>query len=182
MSEKDELLLRVSHGNEKAFRDLYYLYYEKLFSFAKWYVSSSEVVEDVVSDVFFNLWKERHAITSIAHFETYLYSAVKNGCLNILKSSYHQRVSLSVDNLNLEAFIEPENSDDKVMYNQLNEALTKAINNLPERCKLIFELAKKDNLKYKEIADILEISPRTVETQVSIATKRIEQELLHFFD
>lgn len=182
MLEINELLQRISNNDEKAFRELYYLYYEKLFSFARWYISSAEVVEDVISDVFFNLWKERSTIVSITYFETYIYAAVKNGCFNILKSSYHQRVNLTVDKLNMEAYVDPDSPDDKVMYNQLNEAITSAINNLPERCRLIFKLVKEDNLKYKEIAEILDISPRTVETQVAIALKKIEQELVPFLE
>lgn len=183
MLSLNELLKKISNSDERAFRELYYLYYEKLFSFARWYVNSAEVAEDVVSDVFFNLWKGRNTIADITYFETYIYAAVKNGCFNILKSSYHQRVSLIVDELNMvEAYIEPDRPDAKAMYNQLNEAVTVAINNLPERCRLIFKLVKEDNLKYKEIAEILDISPRTVETQVAIALKKIEQELLPFLD
>jgi RNA polymerase sigma-70 factor (family 1) len=183
MSNNVKVLLNgIASGDERAFRDLYYLYYEKLFSFARWYVNSAEVAEDVVSDVFFNLWKGRTTIADITYFETYIYAAVKNGCFNILKSSYHQRVSLIVDELSMEAYIEPDSPDTKAMYNQLSDAVTAAINHLPERCRLIFKLVKEDNLKYKEIAEILDISPRTVETQVAIALKKIEQELLPFLE
>lgn len=180
MLDKKELLQRISTGDEKAFREFYYLYYQKLVSFARWYINSIELAEDVVSDVFFNLWKARNSIVGIVHFDTYLYSAVKNGCFNVLKSSYYKRVTLGVDELEMEAYIEPDGSDSKLMSGELNAAVTAAINNLPERCKLIFKLVKEDNLKYKEIAEILDISPRTVETQVAIALKKIEQELYPF--
>lgn len=177
LNNLSELLANISNGNESAFQELYYRYYDRLYAFARVYVRSAAQAEDVVSDVFFNLWNGRHTLPAIAFFETYLYKAVKNGCLNALKSSYHRRVSLTSEQVDLEVYIEDARPDTTAMYNELSNALEAAIASLPDRCKLIFKMVKEDGLRYKQVAEILDISPRTVETQVAIAIKKIEQTL-----
>lgn len=174
------LLYRIAQGNHPAFEELYKLYYDRLFVFAMFYLRLPSLAEDVVSETFLNLWKRKEAANNIECFDTYVYVAIKNNCLNLLKSGYHKQISLLHEEVHLETYVEFENPETHASYNQLNDALTAAIEKLPDRCRLIFKMAKEDNLDYKTIAEILNISPRTVETQVLIARKKLEEEIAIF--
>lgn len=173
------LLARISEEDDDAFKKLFFIYNEKLISFAYWYVGTNHIAEDVVSEVFFNIWNKRHKLADINNFETYLYSSVKNGCYNILNSGYRRKVS-PIDDADLEVFIDFETPLSQAHDKQVKDAIERAINNLPERCKLIFKMAKEDNLKYKDIATILDISVKTVEAQISIAMRKLGEELRPF--
>ena len=88
ISNEQEILKLVSEGDSKAFRTLYMHYYDRLFNFAMLFLHSEAACEDVIGDVFFVLWKDRSMLTAIPNFHPYIYQAVRNGCLNVLKSGY----------------------------------------------------------------------------------------------
>ncbi len=158
--------------DEKAFETLFRLFYSRLFRFAQQYVHSRELAEEVVSDVFVKLWNNRKEMLRIEKLETYLFTAVKNQSLNY----FHQASSHAGSAL-------PDSSSDHLVYTfdpgcelewkELQAGLETAIDKLPVQCRMVFKLIKEEGLSYKETAEILNISPRTVETQLVRALRKI---------
>lgn len=181
-TENERLLLeQISKGDSDAFRTLYLLYYDRLFRFALTFLYSEPASEDVVSDIFFNLWKDRHALSFIPNLRSYLYQAVRNGCLNVLKSGYVSKRDELPDG-ELQVTVAPESPLDELSYKELNKAIEKAVSALPERCRLIFRMAKEEGMNHREIAEALDVKLCTVERQLLLAKAKIRKCIEPFLD
>ena len=180
--ENEELILeQVSKGDSEAFRTLYLYYYDRLFQFATMILRSEAAAEDVVEDIFFYLWRDRSTLTSIPNFRAYIYQSVRNGCFNALKSGYiSKREDLSA--IDLQVSISTDSPFQNLTYKELQTAIEQAIASLPERCQLIFKMAKEDEMNHQEIADILEVKRCTVERQLLLAKEKIKSSLKHFLE
>jgi RNA polymerase sigma-70 factor (family 1) len=163
----------IAKSDQKAFAQLHTRFYRKLCQFAYSLVRSKETAEEIVEDVFIRIWSNRHSITAIDNLTVYLYVAVKNKALNILSKKAHELVTAPFDFLEID--IPSQNSDpqDLLINNEIMHRMHKAVNDLPPRCKMIFKLVREDGLKYKEVAQILNISVNTIDAQMAIAVKRI---------
>ena len=140
----DDVLRQVTEGNEEAFQQLYLHYHDRLFQFARMYLHQQQAAEDVVADLFFQLWKSRGMLGGIENFNAYIYRAVRNSCTNYLLSGYRNRMS-GFTQVQLQVSIDPAvPADEAVDFQLLNSALTDAVEQLPERCRIIFKLAKED--------------------------------------
>jgi RNA polymerase sigma-70 factor (ECF subfamily) len=166
------LLKQISAGNEAAFRQLYHHFYKKLLQFAFVLVKQKEVAEELVEDVFIKFWKNREAAENIRNVKVYLYTAAKNTSLNYLASKMHANITKPFDAINIElaGTLSP---DQILIYSETFAKIKRAIEMLPPRCKMIFKLIREDGLKYKEVAEILNLSISTVEAQMTIAIRRI---------
>lgn len=105
----------------------------------------------------------------------YLYVSVRNASIRKLQQTRKSAV-LSFDEVHVE-FAAPENAETILLNRELSEKIEGAIEQLPQRCKLIFKLAKEDQLRYKEISALLNISVKTIDHQVAIALKKISEAL-----
>jgi RNA polymerase sigma-70 factor (ECF subfamily) len=157
------------------FDRIYVHYFARLHRFAKEYVMSDEDAENIVQDVFTMLWEKRRSLNIHISLTAYLFSLVKNKCIDLLrrkvvveeyKQELHMKLS-SLEDLN-RAF-----SSDEDIEKFLNDAIDK----LPKRCRDIFIMSRIEGKKYREIADELSISVNTVENQMSIALKKLRIEL-----
>lgn len=171
----EELLSRIIRfDDQQAFKDLYNSYFKKLFRFCFSIVHSREYAEEIVNDVFMNLWKRRNKLNKIENLDVYLYVAIKNHSLDYL-SKEHLRNTVDICELTsgyLKFTLDPEHL---MITAEMMKKLEYVIHQLPPKCKLIFKLVKEDGLKYKEVAAILNLSVKTVEAQLTIATKKITQ-------
>lgn len=167
---------RVFNNEENALAELYQLFYGKLHQFAKAMVHSNEVAEEIVEDVFVKLWCNRTAITTIDNITVYLYVAVKNSCLNFISRKAKDLVAAPFDFLDIE-INEEATPHDILITAEMTQRMHKAIEALPPRCKMIFKLVREDGLKYREVAQVLNISVNTIDVQMAIAVKRICQAL-----
>jgi RNA polymerase sigma-70 factor (ECF subfamily) len=166
------MLKQISGGNEAAFRQLYHHFYKKLLQFAFVLTKHKEVAEELVEDVFIKFWKNKQAAENIRNVKVYLYSATKNTCLNYLSSKAHENITKPFDAINIE--VAGTLSPDQILiYRETYAKIKRAIETLPPRCKMIFKLIREDGLKYKEVAEILNLALSTVETQMTIAIRRI---------
>lgn len=161
--------------NLQSFREIYDLYYEPLCRFLYLYTQDVYVVEDVVQETFMSLWNSRNEV-EIKFIKTYLFQSAKNKILNHLRNEKNRNVLL-------EKWFEEQMWDssipetDQFDTDELLIHVEKAIENLPQKCKEIFILHKFENLPYKKIAEIHNISIKTVENQMGIALKKIRQSL-----
>ena len=159
-------------SDESAFTTLFRLFYKSLYHFAMQYVHKHEIAEEVVNDVFIKIWKQRADLLEVKHFESYLFIAVKNGALNYIKQYSHFHVA--IDDENTGKLISLHNPEQDMEWKELYLKLQQAINELPEQCRAVFRLVKEEGFKMKQVAEILGISPRTVETQLYRAVKRLD--------
>lgn len=181
LENEQQILNQIADGDQQAFRVLYMHYYDRLFKFAMMFLRTEPASEDVVADVFFVLWKNRITLTHIPSFHTYIYHAVRNGCLNVLKSSYNSKRS-DLTEPEMQICIEPDTPLDDLSYKELHKAVNDAVHALPERCRIIFKMAKEDNMNHNEIANILNIKLCTVERQLLLAKSRIKNTILPFLE
>ena len=179
IENEQQILKKVSKGDTQAFRTLYMYYYNRLFQFAILFLRSEPASEDVIEDVFFNIWKDRDTLTDIPNFQAYIYQAVRNGCLNVLKSGYVSKRD-ELPETELQVKIAPDSPLDELTYKELNNAIQQAINALPERCRIIFKMAKEDDMSHREIAEALSIKICTVERQLLLAKDKIKQSIKPF--
>jgi RNA polymerase sigma-70 factor (family 1) len=136
------------------------------------YIHKKEEAEEIVTDVFVKTWMNRSNMQHIQRPDTYLFVAVKNQSLNYLKkySSIHV---VPVEDSNDVSLIDTANPHIQLEKKELHFYLDQSIEALPQQCRIIFRLIKEDGLKYKEVAEILNISPRTVQTQLTRAMQKL---------
>jgi len=155
-----------------AFEDLYRQYFVRLYRFCFSILHVKEPAEEIVNDVFMNLWKRRAVLSEIGSLEAYLYVSVKNLSLNYLRDDHFTHTVEIEERCNnyIQFNADPETL---MMSAEAVNRLRCAIERLPPRCKLIFSLVKESGLKYKDVAILLGLSVKTVEAQMTIALRRI---------
>lgn len=173
--EKD-IIEGLQSGRESAYRQLFEMYYQQLVVFAYKYLQDLEAARDIVQECFLQIYESRRSISIHTSLKSYLFTAVRNRCLNQLKQKkvkekYRNsiRSEVNISELDLEEMIEAV---------ELEEAIYKVVAGLPERCKQIFTMSRVDGKKNHEIASELNLSIRTVETQISKALKSLKNKLL----
>ena len=173
----DALIAKIAREDDPvAFRDFFDLYYGRLIKLAYYYTGSRYDAEEIVSSVFIGIWNNRIKLPKIKRIEAYLFTAVKNRYFNFIrdnKKGHH----LSLDVLKEEFQVEFNNPNALLLEKELRNKILEVINGLPPRCRLIFELVKDSGLKYREVADLLDISVKAVEAQVSKAMRILKKEL-----
>lgn len=165
------------YNDQKAFEQLFRLQFEKLHCFAKQYVDTAEMAEEVVNDVFVKIWKYRSHLHTISNPESYLFIAVKNGSLNYIKQYSKLRISVNSET-SLSSLVSSDSPQQSMEWKEMNFKLNTAVDELPDQCRKIFKLVKEEGLKPRQVAQILNISVRTVETQLYRAMKRLDEVLL----
>jgi len=173
-----ELQQRIAdYEDEVSYKKLFFHFFLPLKSFSFSIIKSKELAEEIVSDVMIEIWAKRKELAGIGDLKMYLYVSVRNVSLRKLQQTRKLTV-LSLDEVNVEFASAYENGEAILLTQELSEKIDAAIQQLPQRCKLIFKLAKEDRLKYKEIGILLNISVKTIDHQVAIALKKIA-EVLH---
>jgi RNA polymerase sigma-70 factor (family 1) len=176
-SNIQNLLNRISlQDDEVAFQQLFETYANGLSRFAISILKNKQLAEEVVSDVFFKIWVHRGKMAEIENFKAYMYTSARNTSLNYLDREKRKN-AISLDDISVNLPIDEICPESELISKELKEAIGRAIEHLPERCKLIYSLAKIEQLKYKEIAQILDISVKTIDNQLSIAIKKIGLEI-----
>ena len=169
--ETDKIVQLVSEGNQRAFADLFNLYYANLYRFVRYFLAESDA-EDVVSEVFVALWNNRAKLLLINNFNSYVYTMARNEAYAHLRLQ-NKIQNVSLDDMPVSLSICEESAEGRIIEEEMIEVYNKAVAQLPERCKLIFLMVREEKLKYKEIADILQITTGTIEQQMNQAIKRI---------
>lgn len=177
------LLKMVADDNRLAFNMFYDLYYDQIFRFSYYFQKDTEACREVVAETFFSIWQSRLKLKDIENIETYLFVTVRNEATRYLSRSSKSRfVSLEDTTLQLTAR-ENESPEDKLLMEEMERILNRVIDELPQKCRLIFLLARQEGLKPKEIAERLSINESTVRVQMKIAIDKIVASLKpHFPD
>lgn len=175
----EQLFLKVKdEGSYKAFEKLYYRFYKPLINYAHKYMKSIQVSDDMVSEVFYKIWKRRKEITVSSSFQSYLFTAVRNKCLDHLRAE--NKVHHCDDDILVEFDSLTATPLQYTMGEELQNRIEMAIEALPKDRKRIFRMSRDNGMKYKEIAEMLGISIKTVETQMGRALKHLRTALKEF--
>lgn len=166
------LIEQIVNHDQMAFKRLYMLYYTRLFQFALHILGSAEVSEEVVSDVFLKVWKNRARLHEVIKMEPYLYIMVRNEAIDRF-AEVKRSSCVEIAKVSMLPAPESETPEQRVIRTEQGVQIAIAINTLPPQCRLIFKLAKEDGMKYKEIANLLNISVRTIDAQMAIAIKKL---------
>jgi len=170
--EQRTTLLKVAEGDQAAFKTLYLFFHPKLLHFATAMVKTREAGEEIVEDVFIKIWRNRENLPQVKNIRVYLYSAVKNTALNYISKKARESVVQPFDNIDID--IKECQDPEKILITaEMFSRLQKAVECLAPRCKMIFKLIRQDGLKYREVAEILNISVNTIDAQMAIAVKKI---------
>ena len=172
---EEEIVRKISMGDQKAFKELFHRYYKRLCRFTFLILHSKEQSEEAVLDVFLNVWIKREQLVPEGNIRSLLFTAVRNQAINYNQRAnpIHSQENINVYELEMEY---PESLADEVIDRALfRERLQKAFDILPERCRMIARMHFSEELSYKEIAEILHVSRKTVEAQIAIATQKIKE-------
>lgn len=170
-SDIEVLTRELKEGKEVAFDYLFRTRYKNLCRFAATFVICFDVAEDIVQEVFEKIWKKSTRIDEEESIDSYLFVAVRNACFTFLKNK-RERVDLEAVKQNLET---PE---EVIEFDTLElNRLWREIDNLPVQCKIVFKLVVLEDMKYKDVAEYLDVSINTVKTQMKIAYKTLREKL-----
>jgi RNA polymerase sigma-70 factor (ECF subfamily) len=175
MISDNEIIKRIRQGDVQQFESLFRSSYVSLVRYAKSFVRDHDTAEEIVQDLFFRLWDERNKVTIETSLNGYLFRAVHNRCLHLLE---HRKV---IEKHEREIIQEQkgstENVSELVQYNELQSAVARILERLPERCGKIFCMNRFEGLKYNEIAEKLAVSVKTVEADMGKAIKEFRKAL-----
>lgn len=165
----------AENGDEQAFDELFRIYYPALLSYTNSILKDKQDAEEICLDILFRLWQNRKILPTIKNLSHYLYIAAKHGAISYMRTKGYKasQKNIGLDEAGESFIYELSNHELRLINRETLEHINTAINTLPSRCRLIFKLVKEDGLKYSEVAQLLEISAKTVENQMVIAVKKL---------
>lgn len=174
---EQELALNIKQGDIKSFELLFNTHCSNMLQYATTMLKDSDDAEDIVQQVFVQLWAKREAVVVETSIKSYLYRAVHNSCLNkikqqVVRSGYandYQHIG-NTATASVAQLLENK---------ELAVEIQKALDELPEQCKRIFAMSRFEQLKYQQIADALGINVKAVEHQMGKALKHLRNKLKH---
>ncbi len=168
-----ESLDRLRGGIEDGFDAIFRAHYASLVGFAEFILKDRPAAEDVAQEVMLELWRRRSDVVLETSLRAYLLQAARNRALNQIR---HRKVVGTVDPLAVSPAPAPH-ADRLVLEEEMDLVVRRAVRELPDRCREVFELSRVHGLRYAEIARTLEISIKTVEAQMGRALRTIREKL-----
>ncbi len=166
------VLLQVSNDDQHAFCKLFETYSGKVHGFALKLTHSSTLAEEIVQDIFLKIWTNRTSLTSIDFFPAYLHTITRNHCFNVLKRLALEETTKAKIATTLKH--ESYETEETIIFEECQQLLDNAIEQLPPRQRLVYSLCHQEGLKYDEVAQRLNISRLTVKTQMQLALRTIK--------
>ncbi len=164
--------------DDKAFEQMFKAHYKELHSYANIMLRDQDIAEEIVQSMFLKFWEKRELLNVQTSIKAYLYKCVYNDSLNYLK---HQKVKTKYQDFTIHTMNNHhEAASSRVELNELEFKLQEALNELPEHCRTIFQMSRFEELKYREIAEQLDLSIKTVENQMGKALKILRLKLADF--
>jgi RNA polymerase sigma-70 factor (ECF subfamily) len=165
------------------FRAIFNDYFQHLCHLSMHYLEDEDESKEVVQEAFVKLWEIRNELNEESNLRNFLYTLVKNNCLNILKRrqillKHHEKIKWIEMHYQYESL--SRMGDNYMEFNELKEKIDTAINNLPDHCRVVFELSRFEELKNREIADKLGITQKTVEAHLTKALKILRNDLKEY--
>ncbi|MGE8343647.1 ECF RNA polymerase sigma factor SigW [Flavobacterium sp. ACN2] len=169
--DNKKFILSLKKGNEAAFKEVYFNYYDKLINIAKRFHSSVLTPEDFVQETFIRLYNKRELLNEEVLFDKQIFTICKNIIINHVN---RENKIVQLDPSQVEMLDE---ETDTGIFEERQEKLQNFINQLPEQQQKIFTLHKLENLSYKEIAEITDLSEKTIANHIYLASKFIRKKI-----
>lgn len=171
------LLDQLANDDERAFRQLFHFFSDKVYSFAYRLTRSETVAEEMVQEVFLKVWINRASLSEVSNFSAFLLTITKNQTFNILKrQALEERAKLRL----LREFDDTQGeTEEAFIMEEHKQLLNQAINHLPPQQRLVYSMCHQEGLRYEEVAQRLKISKLTVKTHMQQALRNIKSQFLH---
>jgi RNA polymerase sigma-70 factor (family 1) len=173
-----ELMREIKADNMFAFDIIYKKYSKKVFKFGYSILKSTEESENLIQDVFLNLWENRHKVVNDSSIKSYVFTITYNSAISVLRKKAREDKFVEYLKSLQELHEEPVNVE--IEFNELSGKLDTILNKLPPRQKEVYQLHKIDGLTYKQIAERLNISVNTIENHMAGALKTIRKNLVNY--
>lgn len=177
LTNENELLLKIAEGDQTAFKDLFHSWRDKLYFFILRITHSPATAEDILQDVFLKIWTNRATLSSIRHFDAYIYQMSRNQAITGMRRMAQETLILA----ELKKAPEPA-EEDTVAHRELNNKFQAILHKLPTQQRLVYTLTHLQGLKHEEVAQQLKISSSTVKNHMTRALYTIRQELLQHLE
>lgn len=173
-------ILQLSIDDKNSFREIFNEYYQPLWHLSQYYIEDKDEAKEVVQEAFLKLWEIRKGLHPDSNIRNFLFTLVKNNCLNILKRrqillKHHENIRWREMHYQYESL--SRQTDNYLEFDELKDKIDIAIRNLPEHCRVVFEMSRFEDLKNREIAEVLGITQKTVEAHLTKALKILRSEL-----
>ncbi len=170
-----KLIQDLKKGDSSAFDELYQLYARRIYRFAFSFLKNKPDAEEIVQEVFIRVWENREKVKEYYSFRAFLFQIGYHIIIDKFREQLKEKEFIEL--LKANAVVSESDTDRKVDFADLNEQYRNEIENLPERRKTIYKMSRFDGLTYREIAEKLKISPKTVENQMVSALKHLRKKL-----
>jgi len=173
--KEQQQLRKIRKGDVDSFEKLFHQYYPGLCGYAESLLGKAEVAEEVVQDVFYNIWKNRETMRINKSLQGYLYRSAYNNSMMYLRKM--RREHFLDDGNTAEPEVDSPDPAQVLQLNEVSELISRTLEGLPDRTREIFHLNRQEGLKYREIADQLSISVKTVEANMGKALKALRNSM-----
>ncbi len=174
--KNDLIIKKLCEGDEKFFDELFLKYEPKLHAFINGIIHHKEDTENLIQDIFVNLWKNRTSLCNIRDIDSYLFIAARNEAFRYLKKSL-RNVSEDINKLDIKDDVSAE---DDLLMKELLDYIYKVLDTMPKQRKKVFLMSRRDGLSNEQIANTLHISRRTVESHIYSTLVLLRQQILVF--
>lgn len=173
-------ILQSLKGERNSFKGIFLEYYQPLCHLSIQYLEDEDEARGVVQEAFVKLWEIRQNLDPDSNIRNFLFTLVKNSCLNLLKRRqimlrHHEKIKRLEMHYQYESL--SRMGDNYLEFNELKERIDIAIRNLPEHCRVVFEMSRFEELKNREIAEKLGVTQKTVEAHLTKALKLLRNDL-----
>lgn len=179
MEDLEREMLLIAQGNELAFNSFMNRYMDGLYYHSYGILCNKEMAEEIVSDVFFEVWKNRKKIVEVENMKAWLNTLIYRKSISYLRKEKKRHLDISMDEMTQFCFPVTETPADQMISVEEMRSLQLAIEVLPPKCKHVFFLAKIERVPYQQIAEMLEISLATVNYHIGFAMNTLKKKLKH---
>ncbi|MBN9383817.1 MAG: RNA polymerase sigma-70 factor [Chitinophagaceae bacterium] len=177
--DDDTLVKLLQRGNDAAFTEIYHRYWNRLFSVAANKLNYDlKLAEELVQDIFLDLWHRREILDIRVSLSLYLAAAMKYKVIDARLKK--KRIAAYTENLAAQATIGDTSTEKQISFDELQHELSALVSSLPEKCQLVYKLSREAGYSQKEIAHHLSISEKTVESHLARAVKTLRLGLKNF--
>ncbi|WP_191967976.1 RNA polymerase sigma-70 factor [Rhizosphaericola mali] len=162
--------------SEKAFRTLFMKFHGSLLRFCSIYINDKSLSEEIISDVMLNLWLKNEQLMEVIDLKVYLFKSVKNRALNYL-TKVRKYTHWDIDNIPISHNVDNYSPEFISIEKEFHKKIISHIESLPPQCQLVFKLIREYGLPYKQVADILGLSEKTVDRHLQIAMQKLSEVL-----
>ncbi|RYY07774.1 MAG: RNA polymerase sigma-70 factor [Sphingobacteriaceae bacterium] len=177
--ENEELIIRLKKGNMAAFKQIYERYWFNFYKYAYNIIREKEIAEEIIQEVFFSLWEKRDTLAITHSLEAYLFKAVRYQTLNFIRSK-KIRTDYAASYVAFETATVDNSNEENIQVYDLKKHIEIEVSKLPDKCQQIFRMSRDEHLAIKTISDVLNLSHKTVENQLTKALKHLRSSLGDF--